>query len=39
MELRLTNAIKYYQMWLAVEPDNANAKSGLDKAKTALGQK
>ena len=30
---RYDKAAKYYQMWLDVEPDNADAKAGLEKAK------
>jgi beta-lactamase regulating signal transducer with metallopeptidase domain/ketosteroid isomerase-like protein/Tfp pilus assembly protein PilF len=34
MELKdYDKAEKYYKMWLKVEPDNANAKAGLEKAK------
>ena len=29
-------AVKYYEMWLAVEPDNADAKAGLAKTKAEL---
>ena len=29
-------AIKYYEMWLKAEPNNKDAKSGLEKAKAAL---
>ena len=33
MELKQWDkAAKYYKMWLKVEPDNANAKAGLEKA-------
>ena len=30
---RYDKAAKYYQMWLDVEPDNADAKAGLEKAR------
>jgi hypothetical protein len=28
-------AIRYYRMWLNAEPNNVNAKEGLNKAKAA----
>jgi beta-lactamase regulating signal transducer with metallopeptidase domain/tetratricopeptide (TPR) repeat protein len=35
MELKdYDKAVKYYKMWLKVEPDNADAKAGLQKAKS-----
>ncbi len=37
MELKeYDKAIKYYQMWLKVEPDNTQAQTGLEKAQAAL---
>ena len=40
MELeQYDKAGKYYEMWLNVEPDNADAKAGLEKAKAALNRK
>lgn len=34
MELKqYDKAVRYYQMWLKVEPDSAEAKQGLAKAK------
>ncbi len=32
-------AVKYYRMWLDAEPKNADAKAGLEKAKTAKGSR
>ena len=29
-------AVKYYQMWLKAEPNNQDAKTGLEKAKAAM---
>lgn len=29
-------AVKYYEMWLKTEPDNQDAKAGLEKAKAAM---
>ena len=40
MELKdYDKAIKYYNMWLAVEPGNAGARSGLEKAQAAIKDK